>query len=146
MKSAWNIEHTQISRIILSSRNDVVFPPSSPLPRIFKYRTKMAQGDRGTLQLKFLTGWLAVVWKEILLFYKYFIIPDSVKVPFHSSLHPHHPQPLRGNKRRQERQGLASTRETLGRRNKEGMSSTEKVLGWVGEDRKSNKKSLLLHD
>ena len=29
MKSAWNIERTQISRIILSSKNDVFFPFSS---------------------------------------------------------------------------------------------------------------------
>lgn len=121
------------------------FPLLLPLPRIFKYRTKMAQGDRGTLQLKFLTGWLAVVWK------KFYYFTSTLSSRLCEGTFPFLPSPTPPSAswevtRRQREQDLPAQERLWGRRNKEGMSSTEGPGMGGGEDRESNKEVPLLHD
>lgn len=103
----------------------------------------MAEGDRHTLQLKFLTGWLAVVWK------RFYYFTSTLSSQLCEGTFPLLPSPTPPSaswevtRRQREQENWPAQERLWGWRNKEGMSSTEEGPGMDGgEDRESNKKFL----
>lgn len=114
------------------------FPLLLPLPRICTYRTKMAEGDKDTLQLKLLTGWLAVVWKKFYYFTST-LASQLCEGTFPFSLHPTTLSLLRGNKEAKRAGELTSTRETLGVE-KQGEDEQHRRRSWDGWGRRQRVK------